>query len=214
MNTTVHPSDIPRTRRWRGEYLPPAEEMLMFHQDSGPVPETLRRLRAALEAEHIEYVIIGAFALGAHHYRRATEDVDLCLRAADLERFRRVLVGSVYQGVEGRARRFYDPQTQVTFDLRVAGESAGRRDRNKMVCFPDPAEGVDVDGLRTVALPCLLELKLVTGRLEDMADAIELIRRNDLCEDFADKLHPLVRMAYLECYDHRVEEDQYDRELD
>ena len=29
---------------------------------------------------------------------------------------------------------------------------------------------------------------------------------------FAEKLDPLVCMAYLECYDHKLDEDKYDRE--
>lgn len=184
----------------------------MFHDDAGPVPETLRRLRAALEREGIGYVVIGAMAMGVHRFRRATEDVDLCLRAEDLSRFRERLVGVEYQAVEGRSRRFYDPQTQVTFDLLVSGDLAGRASRNPVIRFPDPSEAVTLEGLRTVSLEKLIELKLVTWRFKDMADVIELIRRNNLGEDFAERLHPLVRRPYLECYDHKVEEDKYERE--
>ena len=42
---------------------------------------------------------------------------------------------------------------------------------------------------------------------------VELIRANNLGEAFADQLNPLVRMAYLECYDQKVEEDRYEREV-
>ncbi len=184
----------------------------MFHKDAGPVPETLRRLMAMLQKENIEFVVIGAFALGAHQYRRATEDADICLRAADIERFRRELVGTVYQRVEGRQRRFYDPDTQVTFDLLISGELAGHRGRNQTIRFPDPSEATVVGGLTTVSLERLIELKLVTWRIRDMADVIELIRRNNLTEEFADRLHPLVRTPYLECYDHKLEEDRQDEE--
>ena len=184
----------------------------MFHKDAGPVPETLRRLRAALEKENIEYVVIGAFALGVHGYRRATEDVDICLREADIERLKQSLVGTEYQNVEGRSRRFYDPQTQVTFDLLIAGALAGHRGKNKIIRFPDPSESTEVEGLRTVTLERLIELKLVTWRIKDMGDVIELIRRNDLGENFAERLPSLVRTAYLECYDHKVEEDRQEQE--
>lgn len=184
----------------------------MFHDDTGPVPETYRRLREALEKEGIRYVVIGAFALSAHHFRRATEDVDVCVRADDLARFRERYVGTMYQTVEGRSRRFYDPQTQVTFDLLISGDLAGRVSRNKQIRFPDPDDSVTVEDLPTVSLEQLIELKLVTWRVKDMADVIELIRRNNLGEDFAERLHPLVRMAYLECVDHRIEEDRYEEE--
>ncbi len=184
----------------------------MFHKDAGPVPDTLRHAVAVFEKEGIDYVVIGAFALGAHHYRRATEDVDICLRPEDLELFRKNLVGTVYQKVEGRPRRFYDPQTEVTLDLLVSGQLAGDRAKNNVIRFPDPSEANDVDGLATVSLERLIELKLVTWRVKDMADVIELIRRNGLDEAFSEKLDPLVRSAYLESCDHLADEVRQERE--
>lgn len=199
-------------RQWRGAPLSPVTEVLMYHDDAGPVPETFRRLRAALEREGIPYVVIGAQAMAAHGFRRATEDVNLCIRPADLARFRERLVGTLYQTVEQRSRRFYDPATQVTFDLLVSGELAGHRAKNHAIRFPDPSEVEKVQGIHTVSLQRLIELKLVTWRLKDMADVVELIRRNHLGQDFAERLHPLVRRAFLECYDHMVEEDRYEEE--
>lgn len=184
----------------------------MYHDDTGPVPETYRRLRTNLEQAGIEYVVIGALALAAHHFRRATEDVDLCLSKEDLDRFREKFLGTVYQSVEGFSRRFIDPQTKVTFDLLISGSLAGRTNRNKVIRFPDPSESAEIEGLRTVTLPRLIELKLVTWRFKDWADIVALIRVNHLKEDFADKIDPLVRMAYLECYDQMIEEDKYERE--
>lgn len=212
MNASIRQSEIPTIREWRGAPLSPVEEVLMYHKDAGPVPDTFRRLANALESAGIEYTVIGALALAVHHYRRATEDVDICLRPADLERFREQFVGTVYQQVSGRSRRFYDPSTQVTIDILVSGTLAGRVSRNKEIKFPDPSEGEDHDGLRTVSLERIIELKLVTWRFKDWADVVELIRKNDLDEAFADHVHPLVRMAYLECYDQKVDEDRYERE--
>ena len=184
----------------------------MFHDQTGPVYDMLDRLRAKLAEEGIEYVVIGAFALGAHNYRRATTDADLVVRRTDWERFRSRFVGKDYQAVEGRSRRFYDPAVNLTFDLLIAGEFADRTDRNKLIKFPDPSEAVEIDGLPMVTLATLVELKLVTWRLKDWADVVALIRANNLDESFAQQLNPLVRMAYLECYDNKVEEDRYDRE--
>ncbi len=186
----------------------------MFHDDSGPVPETYRRLREALKNEGIEHVVIGAFALAAHHFRRATNDVDVCVRADDLEKFRKNLVGRVFQNVEGRRRRFYDPQTQVTFDLLVSGHIAGRRDKNNEVRFPDPSEAILIEGLNTVSLERLIALKLVTWRTKDWADVIALIRENKLDEGFSQRLPGFLRTAYLQCYDDMLEEDRYEREME
>ncbi len=213
MNATIDASQIPAIRQWEGKPLSPAYEVFMFHDEEGPVPETYRRLRDHLTAEGIEHVFIGAFALSAHQYRRATEGVDVCLRAEDVVRLRERFVGSVYQAVEGRPRRFYDPQTQVTFDVLVAGQLAGRTARNNVIRFPDPDEGQIVHGIRTVSLPRLIELKLVTWRYQDWADVVKLIRHNRLSEEFAEQLHPLVRTAYLQCVDEMHDEDRYDREV-
>lgn len=186
----------------------------MFHQQTGPVPDTLAVLSQHLKAEGIEFVVIGAFALAAHKYQRATADVDVCMTPEDLEKFRREFVGKWYQRVEGRSRRFYDPRTKVTVDVLVSGELAGRTSRNKVIRFPHPAEAREIGGIPTVSLARLIELKLVTWRLRDWADVVALIQANNLGEDYAEQLDPLVRMAYLECYDHMQEEERHDREAD
>ena len=184
----------------------------MFHQHTGPVYDTLTALLDRLNSAQIQHVIIGAFALGCHGYERATNDVDVCLRKDDLERFKKDYVGREYAAVEGRSRRFEDPRTGVTFDLLISGDLAGRRARNDQIRFPDPEEAIVLKGLPTVSLERLIELKLVTWRLKDWADIIELIREHNLDESFAERVHPLVRTAYLECYDQKVEEDRYDQE--
>jgi len=44
---------------------------------------TLARLFAALEAEGVDYVLVGGLALNLHGIARATEDVDLFVRAEE-----------------------------------------------------------------------------------------------------------------------------------
>jgi hypothetical protein len=212
MRTSIRSGDIPHVRIWRGQPLVPLEEVLMFHRGEGPVPQTLRGLQESLKEAGLEYIVIGAAARAAYQFRRATEDVDLCMREADLARFRELFVGTRFQSVEGRSRRFYDPQTQVTFDILVSGRLAGRPDRNKTVFFPDPSEAVIRDGLPTVTLERLIALRLVTWRYKDFADVIALIRANQLDDAFAERLPPEVRTAYRECWDAKNEEDRYDQE--
>ncbi|MEW6249615.1 MAG: nucleotidyl transferase AbiEii/AbiGii toxin family protein [Planctomycetota bacterium] len=204
----------PRYRRWQGHLLHPIDEAFMYFDDKGPVPEALRRLQRLLKQAGIEHLFIGATALQAHGFRRMTEDVDVCLRREDLERFRREFVGRDYQPVEGRSRRFYDPENQVTLDVLIAGATAGDSSRQQRIKFPDPAEAELVANVPVPSLARLIELKLVTWRVKDLADVIELIRRNNLDEKFAEQLDPSVRSVYLQCYDHRVEEDRYNPEVD
>lgn len=185
----------------------------MFFKDEGPVPETLRRLCKALDKASIPHIIMGAMALRAYGYSRTTEDVDVCMRAVDLKKFRKELVGVTYQSVKDRSRRFYDPETKVTLDILVSGEIAGRRDRQQDVKFPDPSERDLVDGLPVPSLARLIELKLVTWRYKDWADVVELLRIHGLDESFAANLHAVARPFYLQCYDQKVEEDRYNPEI-
>lgn len=184
----------------------------MFHEHEGPVHNALEKLLADLSSAGMGHVVIGAFALACYNYERATSDVDVCLRESDLNRFRSELVGTEYEPVQGRSRRFQVAGSRVTVDLLISGELAGRTSRNDQIRFPDPDEAVVVNGIPTVTLPRLIELKLVTWRLQDWADVVALIRNNNLTEDFSTRIHPLVRMAYLECYDQKAEEDRYTTE--
>ncbi len=185
----------------------------MFFNDQGPVPETFRKLRERLAQAGLPHIFMGAVALNAHDYRRASEDVDLCMRAETLEAFRKLFVGTVYQQVAGRPRKFFDPQTQVTFDILVAGEIAGNTRKQRQVRFPDPSEAETHRDTPVPSLARLIELKLVTWRYKDWGDVVELIRIHDLGESFADQLNPIVRSAYVQCYDQKVEEDRYNPEI-
>lgn len=185
----------------------------MFFDDQGPVPETFRKLRQRLAEAGLPHIFIGAVALNAHDYRRASEDVDFCMRREDLERFRKLFVGTLYQQVAGRPRKFFDPQTQVTFDILVAGDLAGNTRKQREVRFPDPDEAEIVRDTPVPSLARLIELKLVTWRYQDWADVVSLIRIHNLDESFANQFNPLVRSAYLQCYDQKVEEDRYNPEI-
>lgn len=203
----------PRYRRWRGELLHPITEVRMFFDDRGPVPEAFRALEDRLTRAGIPHIYLGAIALNAHGFRRSTEDIDFCLRADDIERFKHEFVDKVYQCVQGRPRKFYDPQTQVSFDILISGHIAGNSRKQREVRFPDPDEAELINGLPFVSLVRLVELKLVTWRFQDWADVVHLIRTHDLDESFAKKFHVVARPFYLQCYDQKIEEDRYNPEI-
>ena len=187
-------------------------EVGMFFQRQGPVWDCLRDLEANLAEATIDYIVVGALAVNAHGHRRTTTDVDICLTEEGLKQFQERLVGQKYGRVSGRPRRFSDLKNDVTVDILVAGRIAGRRSRQQEVKFPDPSEAQIHDDLPTVSLARLIELKLVTWRLQDWADVISLIRVHDLDEGFAEQLDPVARSGYLQCCDERVEEDRYEEE--
>ena len=153
--------------------------------------EILRVLKA-FEASGLEYVLIGAAAMGLHGVVRATEDVDLFIKATpeNVERLRAAL-RSAYDGDphieeisaadllgEYPAVRYYPPSGDLYFDILTRlGEAA---------TFESVAhETKEIDGTRvTVATPgARYSLKKDTVRAKDREDAAALNARFGLTED-------------------------------
>ena len=204
------------------------EEGLRFFRGQGMVNDTLRHLVTDLEAHGIDYSVIGAVALNQHGYRRFTEDIDLLLSKEGLETFRKELVGRGYRpAFPGATKKFRETERNVPVEIITSGEYPGDG-RPKPVRFHEPSERfVVVDGVKTVDLAKLIELKLASGmsglaRLKDLADVQELIRVKTLDETMAEQLDPYVREKYLELHGEIVqaraqetlpgEEPDFDRE--
>ncbi|MDQ3322564.1 MAG: nucleotidyltransferase family protein [Acidobacteriota bacterium] len=180
------------------------QEGLRFFMGQGTLNETLRRIADDLKNHSIDYVVIGAVALNNYGYRRFTEDIDLLLTSDGLEKFRRELIGSGYRpAFEGATRKFRTTAENVTIEIITAGEFPGDG-KPKPVGFPNPNESVvEIDGIKTIGLEKLVELKLASGltaphRLKDLADVQELVKIKNLSADFAEKLNPFVREKFLE----------------
>ncbi|MDQ3089467.1 MAG: nucleotidyltransferase family protein [Acidobacteriota bacterium] len=180
------------------------EEGLRFFMGQGTLNETLRRVVKDLEYCGIDYNIIGAVALNQHGYRRFTEVIDLFLTREGLEKFQKELVGLGYRpAFEGATKKFRTTKEKVTVEIITAGEFPGDG-KPKPVIFPNPEEStIEIDGIKTVSLEKLIELKLASGmiaphRLKDLADVQEIIKIKNLSADFAEKLNPFVREKYLE----------------
>jgi hypothetical protein len=141
--------------------------------------ELLRALRA-FEAEGLEYVLIGATAMGFHGLVRATEDVDLFIRATaeNIERLRRAF-RAAYPGDphvdeisatdllgDYPAVRYYPPSGDLFFDVMTRLGEAASFDTVE-------AEVKEVEGIRVrVATPAALyRLKKDTVRPLDQRDA-------------------------------------------
>ena len=153
--------------------------------------ELLRVLRD-FEAEGLEYVLIGATAMGFHGVIRATEDVDLFVRATpdNIERLRRAL-REAYAGDpqideitaadllgDYPAVRYYPPSGDLYFDVMTR---LGEADSFDTV----DAEIKEVDGIRVrVATPAAIyRLKRSTVRPLDRQDAEALRQRFGLDEE-------------------------------
>jgi hypothetical protein len=101
----------------------------------------------------------------------------------------------------GARKAFIDAESRVPIEIITTGEYPGDVEP-KTVVLPDPAaSSIEIDGIRVVALPTLIELKLASGlcaghRLRDLADVQDLIATLALPLDLADSLDASVREEY------------------
>src|SRR6202521_2582304 len=170
-----------------------------------PVHQTLRAIAQRLNELQIPYCIAGGMALVAHGYDRTTVGVDVIVTEEGLDAIHRNLEGRGYVPPFRNSKNLRDTTTQVRIEFLVTGRFPGDG-RPNPAAFPDPTkEGIEIDGVRYVGLPVLLELKLASGmsaphRLKDLADAQELIRVLKLPREFADRLNPYVRHNFDELW--------------
>jgi len=182
-------------------------EALRFFSGRGMLNDALSRLVADLDRKNIDYVVIGAVALNQHGFHRLTIDIDLVMTREGLDRFRNELVGLGYRpAFEGAKKKFRTVEENIPVEIITTGEYPGDG-LPKPVFFPEPLESaVVIDGVKTISLEKLIELKLASGmtasdRLKDLADVQELIKLKGLDAEFASKLNEFVRAKYIELYE-------------
>jgi hypothetical protein len=181
-----------------------------FFQGRDPVHQTMRRAVRRLNRAHIPYAVVGGMAVVFQGYRRTTNDVDLLLTRDGLAEFQRRFVPKNYRPFPGRGRRFIDRVNEVTIDILVTGAFPGAG-RPGPVAFPDPNDvGTEIERIRVLDLPTLIQLKLAARRHQDFADVVHLIRAHQLEEAFANRLHPSLRQDYIECLEEKRREDEYE----
>ena len=181
-------------------------EAVRFFNGNGMLNDALSRLVRDLESHEIDYAVIGAVALNQHGFQRLTVDIDVLLTKEGLDRFRDKLVGLGYRpAFEGAKKKFRTTKENIPVDVITTGEYPG--DGSPIpVTFPNPADAsVIIDGVNTVTLEKLIELKLASGitatdRLKDLADVQELIKIKSLDESFAVRLNEFVQSKYLDLY--------------
>jgi hypothetical protein len=154
--------------------------------------DEIHRVLRAFQASGLEYVLIGAVAMGVHGLVRATEDIDLFIRATadNIGRLRDAL-RQVYGDDphieeitaadllgEYPAVRYYPPSGDLYFDVMTRLGDTASYDSVA-------AQTKDVDGIPVrVATPlALYRLKHATVRAKDRQDAAALRERFQLEAD-------------------------------
>lgn len=186
------------------------KEIDMFFEGRGREHQSLRRLVRLLKKAKIAHAIMGAMAVNAHGAERTTNDVDVLMTQDGLNRFREEFVGTAYDPVPGRPRRFIDKKNGVTVDVLVTGRYPGKGTPGP-IAFPDPDEASEeIKNTRVLTLPQLIQLKLAARRYYDFGDVAFLIRVHNLGETFLEKLHPSVHQDFIECLEEKRREEEYE----
>ena len=190
------------------------KEIDMFFAGIDRVHQTMHRVADRLEQAGIAYAIVGGMAVNAHRHERTTKDVDFLLTHAGLEAFRQKFIGTDFETVPGRPRRFRDSINGVTFDVLLTGLFPGNG-KPGPIAYPDPADVREtIKDRQVVNLVTLVQLKLAARRHKDFGDVVDLIRENNLDESFRENLHSSVQQDYIECLEEKRREDEYEARQD
>jgi Nucleotidyltransferase of unknown function (DUF6036) len=162
------------------------DEALNLLDQRGSILELARELTALMRREGIPGVVIGGVAVVLHGHIRTTKDIDIFLDQP-LEVIAAPLVAEGFQYDVAR-REFVRADVPVHLVTR------------EQVPKP-PRKTIEIDGIDTVSLADLIEMKLNSGsqnilRAQDLADVIGLIRHNRLTGEFARYLDKSLRPAY------------------
>lgn len=186
------------------------QEIGVFFEKRSPQHKTMRRLAQRLKKAGIPYAIMGAMAVNAHGARRTTDDVDVLLTEEGFREFQDEFVDEVYDRVGRRPRRFVEKQSGVTIDCLITGRYPGSGKPGPFA-FPNPDEAsIEIEKVRVVNLPQLIQLKLAARRYYDFGDVVLLIKTHNLDEAFLENLHPSVRQDFIECLEEKRRDDEYD----
>jgi hypothetical protein len=186
-----------------------------YFMAKSPIHAAADRLARALSDINIPFAIAGALAVNAHGHMRTSEDVDVLLTPQGLALFKERWLGRGWVEQFPGSRGLRDTVHGVRIDVMLTGDYPGDG-KPKPVAFPDPAQVAEPDrrGIPVLTLNALLTLKLASGmtaahRAQDLADVIQLIRKNGLDRAYAEQLDPYVREKYLELWEAAQVRDEY-----
>lgn len=162
------------------------DEGLLILEHRGAILDIARHATDVVVGAGVDGAVIGGVAVVLHGYIRTTLDVDLFVARPDPD-LKRILTRSGFSFHRHRREFSRDkvPLHIVTLEnTRLA-----------------PTEFMDLEGIRTVSLPDLINLKLTSGlrdplRAIDIADVIGLIRCRRLTPAFSTRLVKTVRPEF------------------
>jgi hypothetical protein len=162
------------------------DEALNVLDRRGSILELAREISHIMRRNNMPGVVIGGVAVVLHGHARSTKDVDVFIDQPLKSTSEQLISeGFAYDKTHREFRRGEVPLHLVTRDQITK----------------TPRESLEIDGVTTVGLADLIEMKLASGmnnmlRAQDLADVIGLIRHNKLQGDFAKHLDKSLRPAF------------------
>ncbi len=163
---------------------------------STDLSKTMRTAVRVLAEAGIPSLIVGGYAVQEHGYPRFTSDVDIVV--PNVAAAREALTAYGFRPNPGSSMTVIHRVTKIEIDLLPGGGSVGPGP----LSLPLPTQVSPQPTI--VPLANLIEIKLSSylgsplSRLRDLADVIELIRSNQLPQDFP--LAPQVEARYREVW--------------
>ncbi|MFZ6013773.1 MAG: nucleotidyltransferase [Bacteroidota bacterium] len=147
--------------------------------------EQLEKLSISLQANNVDYIVIGGFAVNYHGYARATSDLDVWLKPSNENYIRFVkAIESMGYDVEELHNAVFNPKKtfiRIPFgiiNIEFLTDIPGN------ISFSDAVDSAEIFELGNVTLKVmsyehLIQNKKATNRPKDLQDIIELQRRKD-----------------------------------
>jgi hypothetical protein len=148
--------------------------------------EDYRDMLLALSAEKVRFILIGAYAMAAHGYPRATMDIDIwilpspknaeaVLRA--LQRFGAPLGNLTMEDLQKDGTIFQIGVAPRRIDI-ITSASGLKFEQTYNRSIPANIEGIEV---RIPSIDDLIHNKKVSGRTKDLADAeaLEILKNSE-----------------------------------
>jgi len=139
------------------------------------LPDDWRDFLAALDARHVEYMLVGGIALGVHGHVRYTRDLDVWFRGSEqnAEKLISALRDFGFESLQVSPAEFCKPRAMLVLGQEPnAIELLNFADGVEFEqCFPNrvivPLSGVNVS---VIGIDDLRRNKKAVGRLQDLAD--------------------------------------------
>lgn len=168
--------------------------------------EVAKSCSAALSDASVAHAICGGVAVCLHGYQRNTTDIGFLIKPEDSNVTRQTLeqIGLAWIAEQAEFRS----TTGIAVQFLMAGEKAGRGEEVKLPDPADPESQETIEGLPTLRLAKLIEVKIACGTAnlrrthKDFADVVELIALRNLDGSFVQYLHKSVRKTYKELVRH------------